>query len=435
MKIALIGAGSYVFAPGVLQDALIDHRIDDSDFAMVDLDFRAAERMANLGRVMAADAGVQARLSAMTDWRDALPGADFVILSAAIQGERRWRMDAEIIGRYDMPDQMEENGTLAGLSYSLRTITLALALARDMERLCPQAILLDVANPMPRVLTAIKNHTAIRALGFCNAAWGGPNGYRKIGQWAGRDPGDLEIVTAGLNHFAWLLVVKDRRTGEDLYPVVEKAVREGRGKEYDILRMFLREYGGIGVSGAPHMLEWVPCDPALRRTVSPPFHGSAQEREERFRLIDRVIAGAANWREVVGPHRSWERPLDAAAALATRATARFDMINLPNDGYIPQLPNGRIVETPAIAAGGGIRGCKVPALPDGVAAICRAISDTHEVVADAAATGDRAKARQAVEMDPSIPDKPRALRALDELLAAHADILPQFAASGGQLAR
>jgi alpha-galactosidase/6-phospho-beta-glucosidase family protein len=424
MKIVHIGAGSFVFAPTVLRDAIARHRLDGWQLVLVDPDAELVTAMAGMGRAMALQEGVGIEVEWTTDRAAALPGADFVILSAAIEGARRWHMDYEICERAGIPGQARECGGLGGLGYALRSVTLALQVCRDMERLCPDALLLSVTNPLPRVLTAVRSHSRIRAIGFCNAAYQAPNGYGWLAGLLGRAEGDLRVTTAGLNHFAWLVDIRHAQTGEDLYPIVEDRVREGRGPAFQVLQNWLAEYGAVGVSGAHHMMEYLPASLG-RGPAHPPFHGTPEERRRRHEVLQAVAEGAVSWRDAE-LRFSWEHPVDVAAALARNEEAPFDMVNVPNEAWLSDLPEGRIVEVPACASAGRLSGCPVGRLPGRVSEICRAVSDVHEMVAEATATGDRALARRAVEIDPAIREKGSAMRALEEMLAAHADVLPQF---------
>ena len=426
MKIVLIGAGSCVFAPAVLHDAIVDHRLDGGELVMVDLEADWADVMRDVGRRMALDVGVDIDIGSTTDRVAALPNADFVISSAAVQGARRWQADAAIIHRYGMPDQLAENGGLSGVSYAFRAVSLALDIAADMERLCPEAKFLDCANPMPRVVSAVNRFSKVECIGFCNAAWGGRKGYERVAEWVERDLDSIEVVSAGLNHFAWLLSVRDRQTGEELCPLVEKRIKEGRVRQAELYQRLLDEYGGIGASGG-HMIEFIPWNPGEPKRTRPPFHFDADERQRRMDLLREAVDGRYDWRDILQEQHSWERPVDVAAALRAGSEATFDMVNIPNQGYIGELPDGYTVEVPAIAKQGRLTGRSVPELPERVAEICRQVAETNELVAESGAKGDRDIARKAIECDPSIPEKQRAMDALDEMLEAHADILPRFA--------
>jgi len=425
MKMVLIGGGSYVFAPTVLADAILKHRLSGLELSLVDLNLDAAEAMAGVGRRMAADAGVDIHFNVTDDYTAALAGADFVIVSAAVQGFKRWMMDYEILKELHIPDQARENGGVGGLMYSFRSITLLMDIAKKMEKLCPNALLLIVTNPLPRVVTAVNKYSSIRAIGFCNIAWRGVNGYEWFANLVGKSPHDINVVTAGLNHFAWLLEIQDKKTGEDLFPLVRSKVLMGTDREMRIMKRWFYEYGGIIAGHVDHHGEYLPLDPDIHYAQAPPFHGDIKERENRINELREIARGRATWEGLL-EHGSWEHPVDVAAALYYKKEQAFDAVNIPNDGYIKELPNGRIVEVPACAHQGILKGQEVPALPQKVAKLCRQISDVHELAADAAVTGDRRIAERAIELDPAVVDKKAALLALDRMLKAHADILPQF---------
>ncbi len=219
-KIAAIGAGSFVFTQRLLHDVICRHRMAGCELVLMDLDAELAETMAAIARRMAADTDVTLTISSTGDRAVALRGADFVTASVAAQLLRRYEMDREVLRRHGIREPNAECGGLGGLSYTLRQVPLLLAIARDMERLCPSAWLLNVSNPLPRLVTAVARHTAIKVAGFCNVAWGSDDGYGNVGRLLGRPAAELDVVSAGLNHFAWLLSVRDRRTGEDLLPAV-----------------------------------------------------------------------------------------------------------------------------------------------------------------------------------------------------------------------
>ena len=168
-KAAIIGAGSFVFGPSVLKQAIIKHRLDGLELAMMDPNRAAVELMAGVGRRMARELGVKATITSHTDRETTLDGADFVICSAARELWRRFEMDCAIIRRHCPDHLITEFGGIAGISYSLRQIALIQEIVGDMKRLCPKAWLLDVANPLPRVAQAA-HEEGVPTAGFCSVA-------------------------------------------------------------------------------------------------------------------------------------------------------------------------------------------------------------------------------------------------------------------------
>jgi len=271
-------------------------------------------------------------------------------------------------------------------------------------------------------VSAVNGFTDTRAYGFCNVAQGGALGYEWLAGLLGRSYDQIDAVTAGLNHFSWVLSVRDRATGQELLPDVEQTVRAGGDV---LLSRWLDAYGAVAASGAGHTAEFLPFDPDAQYRTHPPYHGDAEERRARLELLRAIGAGVQDWRGAF-LHGSWEHPVDVAIALASGAALRVPALNLPNRGYLPDLPDGCIVEVPAVIENGSVRGVNVGPMAGQVGELCRSISQVHELVAEGAATGDRRVLEQAIVVDMAISDKGAALRVLDEMLDAHRDLLPRF---------
>ena len=433
MKIVLIGAGSFVFAPTVLEDAIVRQILDGAELALVDVNEEAAEAMAAAGRRIAGELGVGLRIRSFGERRPALEGADYVIVAASPQGAARWRTDHAILQDHGMADQARECGGMGGLLHAFRSITLLMDICRDMEALCPTAVLMDVTNPMPRVVTAVHRFSSIRACGFCNIAYQGEAGYAFLPALVGRKPEEVSIVTAGLNHFAWLLRMTDRNTGEDLIPAAMRYLELGDWSGWDeparreltVMRRWLGQYGGIAAGAIDHHAEYLPFQPDIAYPEAPPYHGEPAARERRMRTLRSIAEGRGDW-QALFEHRSWEHPVVVAAALGRGERRRFDMLNLPNDGYLRELPPGRIVEVPATVRDGALTGEAVPAFPSAISKLLGIVSDVHELAAEAAATGNVSLAVEAILHDPAIADKKTAVRVLRQMLEAHRDMLVQF---------
>jgi alpha-galactosidase/6-phospho-beta-glucosidase family protein len=433
LKIVLIGGGSFVFAPTVLEDAILKYELSECELVLVDPNMEVAEAMAGAGRRIAAATGVNILITAAPDRKAVLSGADFVIVSASPQGAARWKVDYELLKTVGMADQARECGGMGGMLNSFRSITMIMDICEDMERFCPNATLLDVTNPMPRVVTAVHKFTSIRSYGFCNIAYRGAKGYDFLPLIIGREPNDLQITTAGLNHFAWVVEMRDKHTGQDLLPLLERNIREGDWslqpfhlrRELFIMRRWLEQYGGIAAGSVDHHAEYLPLQQDIEYASTPPYHGTDEQRRKRLQELKAIAEGRLGG-ELLFNNPSWEHPIEVAVALQDRSPLRIDILNMSNRGYIPQLPDGRIVEVPAAVEDGKVFGIRVPPLPKDVAELCGVISDVHEMVAEAAVKGDLALVRQVIEKDPAISDKHTALSVVEEMIRAHEDLIPQF---------
>ena len=427
MKICLIGAGSFVFGPSVLHDALLAHRLPDLELALIDPNKEMAELMAGLGRQMAASVGSNAKITAHSAWTEALDGADFVICSAAVQLHKRFATDLEIIKRHSPSHVVTEFGGIQGISYSLRQIALIRSLAADMVRQCPKAWLLCSSNPLPRICQA-SHELGIQTAGFCCNSMGG---YGLVGQlmWGQAEhypwpmaTSKFKIVSAGVNHFTFVLKLIDQATGKDTLPeFIARAQSSGLMRKRT--SELATQTGYWPPNGDEHMCDFLPPDGSYKGLQST-SHGSASERDARLAELRKAAAGEGPWDGLLR-HRAWEKPVDLIAAMAGVWTQEFHSLNLVNVGQIPNLPKGVFVETPATANSSGPVGQTIT-LPDPVAQVSEPVAKLTDLIVKAALERRRDLVHAAVDSDPTITDKTGARAAIDECLLAHADLIGAF---------
>ncbi|MHC4873840.1 MAG: family 4 glycosyl hydrolase [Planctomycetota bacterium] len=425
MKITVIGAGSYVFTTTVVTDLLDQTDINDGELVLVDLNYEAAQTMAGVAQRMAEDRGVNWKISTETDRLKVLEGSDFVILCACPFGMTRWEKEVEIFSRFGLERELRECGGLKGLTESLCTIRLALDVAGDMEHLCPDAILLDVTNPMPRLITAVTSFTKIKAYGFCSVALRGPEGYSMLAEMTDRTISDIDVVTGGLNHFAWLISIKDKETGEDLLPIVEKKTREGTDTSAKVFTHWLDKYGLIPAGNFQHHNDFLPDDREVPFTVHNPFHGSAEEREKHWQMLN-AVAERKESLDFLYKSSSWEHPARLAAALSSKTEMNLPAVNTINNNSMPQLPADRIVEIPVSVENGEVKHITEITFPDKLASLLNNISDIHNLVPKGVAESSKDILYEAIDKDIAIGEKKKAKECLDVVLEEHADIIGEY---------
>ncbi len=426
IKVAVIGAGSYVFGPSILHDAIVGHRMEGAEIALIDLNRDAVDLMAAIGKRMAKETGVDITISAHTDRRIGLAGADFIICSAARELQKRFEMDVAIIRRLSPGHLVTEFGGVQGISYSFRQMALIEEIVADIKKLAPNAWLLDSANPLPRVCQ-LAHELGVRSAGLCANSYGGYDliGKTMLGVQAGypwaaaRDR--YEAVMAGINHFTWLIKLIDRTTGSDVTAEYISRLKAGHVLDHSHTGLLLDETGVWGSNGDAHIRDFLP--PSRYSTpLEETSHGTAEERQERIKRLADTAAGKEHWGWLV-EHRSWEKPIDFAVAQSGGRACDLHSLNLVNEGQITNLPKGVFVETPAhvTAAGPQLPTISLPApvLPYSVLA-----AELNDTIVRAYRQRSLALAHRAVEMDPTVLDKGAAIAALDECLKAHADILP-----------
>jgi len=455
LKIVVIGAGSASFGLNTLAHLVACEKLRGSALALVDTSADGLSLMKKLAERMNAEWGAGMTISATTQRRRALPDADFVILSVAQDRENRWRRDYEIPLKYGYV-HFAENGGPGAVGHTLRSVNLVLPILRDIEKLCPDAWVLNFTNPVPRVTLAAKRYTSLHFVGICHQInWA----YMMVGATLARDLGIptpegftpslkgnygsathrimheahdyIDIKAAGTNHNTWILDIRDRRTGKDLYPLFTRR-HNALPESWEPLTRRLHDMFGIcPATGDSHLGEYIPWIHDLASGAHErldlrikEFSDAKRGRNDQWRQIRRMVSGT----EPVDPLRDLpsERASEIISGIAFDENTYELAVDIPNEGQIANLPEGAIVETPGIVSSFGIRGVGVGELPGPVAEICRREITCASLAVDAAVKRSRTLAVQAVLFSPGLQDIDTAERIVDDLLRAHRRFLPKF---------
>ena len=432
MKIAFIGAGSYVFGPSVLTQLYLEQRLADVHLALVDPDVETIDLLAAAGRRFVGECGLATTITTHAGRLEALDGADFVLCSASPQMQRRFAMDSDIIDTF-LPGHLKtEFGGIAGISNSLRQIALIEAVTGDMRRLCPDAWLLDVANPLPRVAQAAEEN-GIKTAGFCAVSL---TAYSMLSDFLTGEPLEYpydagrqkwQITTAGLNHFAWLIEFRERSTGADLLPELRERLAAGNvSLNNPRACLCLRETGFLLVPGDDHTRDFLtPLSGSREAADEVPWHGDPSQRRQRHELLSQIGAGERPW-NALRANEAWEKPVAFIAALTGKAPAYFPALNLVNTRrQIAGLPPQVFVETPCDVSAGRVEPHRIT-LPESVLPLCLRTAQVTDTIVRAAKARSISLVHDAVQLDPTIIDTAAGLRAIDSCLSAHADLLPAY---------
>ena len=463
-KIVIIGAGSAIFGLGALARIFQSRRLKGSELALVDTNKEGLQAMVALAHKMNAawDAGMT--ITHSTDRTEVLEGAQFVIVSIQVgPRETVWEKDWSIPLRYGVRQPYAENGGPGAFAHTARNLPVMLGIARDMERLCPDAWYLNLTNPLIRLTRAITRYTNIKVLGLCHQLlWGYAMAVTILADrfnteipphfhvhtdadnmpsfipvaYAGLQ--HLEIKAAGINHFSWVYDIRDKHTGEDLYPALRDRWLHHYRKDFEPLsREMFEIFGMMPTPGDSHLCEYLNfvSDPATRpwekymlRLQS--WDGNRARRSSRWELAHQIISGQRDVKELMDLSRFaiLDEPVPEIIEAITFNDNYFNhQLNVPNNGgLIPNLPASAIVEVPGIISGSGVHGLGMPPLPEAIAEFCRRELARTEIVVEAAATGDRSLALQALLLDPMITDIDTARNILHDFLVEFAEYLPQF---------
>ncbi|HET59429.1 MAG TPA: alpha-glucosidase/alpha-galactosidase, partial [Chloroflexi bacterium] len=220
-KITFIGAGSFGFTHNLVRDILTFPLLEDATLSLMDinaerLEFaqKAVEKIINQGNY-------PAKVEATMDRATALEGADIVICTILAGGVDVWQYDITIPKEFGVDTNVGDTRGPSGVFRALRTIPVMLDIARDMEKYCPNATLLNYTNPMAMLCRAMQRETSIKLTGLCHSVQGTAE---MLAGWIGAPMEEITYTCAGINHLAWYLDY--RRNGVDAYPLIRKAITE-----------------------------------------------------------------------------------------------------------------------------------------------------------------------------------------------------------------
>jgi alpha-galactosidase len=438
-KIVLIGAGSTVFGVNTLADLFAQRELlGGSTLVLCDVDGARLVRITRLAERMNAATNAGFKITGTTDYREALPGAEFVIVSVEVDRIARWKLDWQIPIRHGVRHVLGENGGPGGLSHALRTIDLVLGIAREVERIAPDAYLLNYTNPLSRVCLAVTRYTKVKVIGLCHQV---NKGYYIVAHVLGLAPrleshfpppalahqlhAAIDLGTAGLNHLTWIQEIRERATGQDLYPAFRARLFAFDPAFEPLSRRLHKSFGLFPAAGDDHVGEYFTFAHETSDLKGYDFDQYAAEGAELDGRVDRATANEGALQEFLN-WESAERAASIIAGIANDLHSYEVTVNVVNDGALPGLPDWAVVEVPGVMSASGVTPLRVPPLPPAITAVLNQQAAIQDRVVEAAVHGDRHAALQALLLDPLTTNYTAAEKMLDELLRAHADALPRF---------
>ena len=428
-KVVMIGAGSVVFARRLMCDILSFPELADSTITLMDIDEERLKLTTALGHKLVAQEGYPATIESTLDWREALEGADYVIVMIRVGGNYATRLDIEIPYKYGIDQAVGDTIGPGGISYGLRIIPVLLDICRDMEELCPDALLINYTNPMAINCWAMNKATTIRNVGLCHSVQGTS---MRLANYIGAPYEEVCYWVAGINHMAWFLEFK--WNGQDAYPLLWKALEDPAVFESDKVRFeIMRRFGYFVTESTRHMSEYLPYfrkTEEMAQAWAPSTHSMRNFEkwlEQRERYLDQIRAQIET-DEPLEYKRTHEYCSRIIHAIETNSPYRFNG-NVQNTGLITNLPLNCTVEVPCLVDGTGIHPCYVGDLPPQLAALNRTNVNVQEMAVKAGLEGDREAAFQAMALDPltsALLTLDEIHRMVDELFKAQAEWLPQF---------
>jgi len=435
-KLAFIGAGSLGFTRGLVRDVLTFPLLKDSTISLMDIDperldfaYRAVSRIVEMGNY---PAKVEATLSR----EEALDGADAVMVTILAGSIDVWQHDILIPKEFGVDTNIGDTRGPSGIFRALRTIPVMLGIARDMERLCPDATMLNYTNPMAMLCRAMQRETSIKLTGLCHSVQGTA---MMLAKWIEAPFEEITYTCAGINHMAWYLNFE--WNGKDAYPLIRKAITENPdvyNHEQVRNEMFLA-FDRYITESSGHNSEynwWFRKRPDLIEKYC--THGTGWNPGEYAYILKHYRARDDNWREEakqwfakdvpISLERGHEYAAHIINALKGGEPFQFNG-NVPNTGLVTNLPQDACVEVPVWASKKGLEGVYVGPLPPQCAALTNLSAQIEEMAVEASLTGDPRLVYYAIANDPlsaAVLSLAEIREMTDKMLEQNRDYLPQF---------
>lgn len=435
-KIVIIGAGSSVFGPATFSDLYLSKILDGSTIVLCDIDEVKLEMIYQLLQYENEKAGNKYILEQTTDRKEALQNADFIISSVEQNRYQLRGQDRNIPLRYGATSRQGENGGPGGFFHSARVIKLVLGIAEDVMNICPNAYFFNFSNPMSRVCLAIhRKFPELKVVGFCHQI---EILQHYIPDMLNRPLNELEFTVAGLNHFGFLLGLKDTNSNEDLMPLFTnknaKYFEDKADRFYlsDLTFEVYKRFGYFPHPGDNHLCEYLQFAHeyvSLKDTDDWFERGKnkgIKTTQKLENLYNQLISGEELSESLLSPESSGERVIPIIEAISTNKRTREDSVNIPNNGIIENLPQDLIIEGPAWVDGNGVEGIKMGSLPKNIAALLRIEASIQDVCVEAILTESKDLAIACLAMDTKVGSFKMAENIYRDLYKLQKDYLPNF---------
>ncbi len=434
-RIVFIGAGSLGFTRGLVRDLLTFPLLTDATLVLMDVDperlafsKRAVQTIVKRGKY-------PAKVVATLDRKEALKGADAVICTILAGNVQVWRHDIEIPAKYGVDTNVGDTRGPSGIFRALRTIPVMLDICRDMEKLCPNAILLNYTNPMAMLCRAMQATTSIKVTGLCHSVQGTAE---MLAKWIGASMDRVTYLCAGINHQAFYL--KYEVDGKDAYPQIRDAMRKKKIYNEELVRneMFLH-LGYYVTESSGHNSEynwWFRKRKDLIKKYC--VTSTGWNPGEHAYILKGYLKREESWKKDTQDWFDKGAPFDLKrgheyAAYIVNAWMGGEAFefngNVANTGLIPNLPQNACVEVPVVANRRGFNPLYVGPMPIELATLVHLSASVEEMAVAGALTGDPTLVCKAICYDPltaAVLSLAEIKKMVAEMFAKNRPYLPQF---------
>jgi len=450
-RIVVIGAGSASFGLVNLSALLRTEGLKGSELCLVDINEKGLEIITKLANRLNDEWKSGFIIKSSTNRLDYLKDADYIVLSVAIDREKCWKSDVEIALKYDI-HHYGENGGPGALFHTARNVNLILPILNDIELYAPNALVLNFTNPVPRICALASKYTKVKMVGICHqinfgylmaaVIFGKEYGFDVPDNYLFKWDNDHEvsykmvyqakerfdIKAFGINHFTWIQSMIDKQTKEDVLPLFKQKFLESKTNFELYTKELIEVFDEVVVSGDAHNLEYLPFTHNVNRKSWErydiqmyPLDSASNQRDHMWDLLENLSDGNGSidfLRDSVS-----ERAEAIIESMINHKPMIEIAVNIPNKGHITNLPDGTIIEVPALIDASGIHGIAMGDLPKMAAEYCRREAFLVDLCLEAIMSKKKSKYCEALLADSMIDDISVAKNLLNDYLVANKEYI------------
>lgn len=432
IKIAVIGGGSS-YTPELVEGIIKKREsLPVSEIVLIDVAEGEEKVQINnaLVKRMFSKAQMKTKISYSTNRIEALKGADFVMAQLRVGGLQARAMDEKIPLQYGMVGQ--ETTGMGGFFKALRTIPVMMAIAKDMEAVCPEAWLINFTNPSGIITEVIRTRTKVKCVGLCNVPI---NMHYEAAERLGVGPEDIKSNFIGLNHLSVMnqCYLKGYNVIDDVLDIDETFESENQVKnieKIDAMDLLARD---LGLVLSPYMQYFFFESDMIKEEQESMDKGKGSRAEQVMKVEEDLFQLYKNEDLDEKPHelslRGGSRYSEAAIALINSIhndTGDVQVVNTLNNGSISDLPLLASVEVNCIIDQRGATPIANGPLPQAISSLVKMVKVYEQYTIEAALDGDKDKAMLALVNNPLVHNMREAKEAFETLLDIHGKYLPQF---------
>ena len=435
-KIALIGAGSTVFAKRLIGDILLTPELaGDTQIALHDIDTDRLRTSEIVTRKISKNLGLTTKVFASAERRKVLKEADYVIFMMQIGGYKPSTViDFEIPKKYGLRQTIADTLGVGGIMRALRTIPVIREILKDMEEVCPQAILLNYVNPMVMLCTSISRIAPeLTMVGLCHSVQGTAE---QLAKDLNEKVSDINYFCAGINHMSFYLRFEKKLNGlnEDLYPRLREIAEKGGMPEDNRVRYeMLKRLGFFVTESSEHFSEYTPWfikrdRPDLIDEFNIPLDEYITRCEKQISEWDEQKVKLEDENRTMEVCQSHEYAASIINGLENDREVTING-NVGNNDLIDNLPGNISVEVPCLINRNGIQPVRVGSLPPQLAALMMTNINVQQLTVEAALSGKKEHVYHAAMLDPHTAAElsvDEIWHLVDDLLEAHGGMIPKL---------